>query len=557
MKRSSTLMCAVVLLMQSHGAYCVLWKKIPGINDAIACNIINNEVRYVHPDADDKPLPRGLYYLQNKSGNQTVATPMGNNLNPVFQITNDNVSNAPYVYSRTVLSKNPASGGYVYWQGAQGTDYVPTRFIDPSPALASWREQSNQALAAAASSGSSSSARIPQRQGQPQFAQQGGMLNRDQLFDNIMGISEDVFKQRCGVQPGVNQKPAIERARVAIGQQQRIYPRAQAITKGEWSQPTLDALRDNRAVQAVLQGMRNHKEGTGQIALLVYDPNNPGATDIRALHEKYPGAYFQIASNFNALEGGMGDYRKNLSDMNETPVQGEEAVMATMPAAIYRRYLLDPINLLQNLGNLFNLGRNRYGSPIIESERTGRNGEKQTLNAQNMGGMTVGVHRDIVVSSGYNDDGKMVRRKPNDPKDQKLKPAYNEELPVSGPNAITVSHIYVAAHDLKHYLNTPRYAEHAAIAKMILKADYEATILAATAYGAKELVLTMVGSSAFRNDPAWIIEALRGMLYFLAASNLNIYVVVRAADQQAQKSFENDMIEIINTIDTIRAVWNS
>jgi hypothetical protein len=506
------------------------WQNIPNTSDAVAYAIINNQVAYVHPDTLNVRLPRGLFFLRSKQ-NEIITTPTGKRLTPVFAIQNGVIGTTPYVYSFTVAKSNPNSGGYVYWQGNQGTDYVPGNFIDPERSMANWREGLNRTLAEQSSSSSSSNV---VQQTAPTTATVN-MLNRDMLFDDVMGISEDEFKSQAGVQPKTNIKPAVAAAQNVVARQQGVYPRANAVTEGRWSQVSVGTLQNGQRVQGLISKIARKQYGKGRISLLVHDNSNPRETDIRYLHERFHGAYFLIASNFNALEGGMGDYSNNLSGMNYHPVQGEEAAMATMPAAIYRRYLVEPINLLKDLTDTFDMGTNRYGSPIIVGVKR---------NAQlNESAFNIGLHENIIVSSGYNDN-KMINRG-----DGKMKPASNKQLPTQGNGVLRVSHIYAAAHDLSR---NEHDVHQQAIAKFVLKAVYKGTVLAAIERGARQLILTMIGASAFRNNPDWIVEAMRELEPLIAASDLDIYMVVRHQDPSVQARFLDDMQQVADDIQKLK-----
>lgn len=572
MKASLRLICFAGVLFQSYAYGIIQWQPVPGTGDSVAYEIINNQVRYVHPDNPGVSLPRGLFFLKSKE-NEFISRPKGN-LRPAYTISNGVVGTDPYVYSDFFLTQYPKSLGYVYWQTPkQGTEYAPSQFIDPSRATSAWRENLNTQLANTGSSSSMQQGRgvtninpsgriAPQpsnRQTTALATAREVSLKRDQLFDDVMGMSEYAFKEQVGFNRNTNQKPSIANARRVISQQQANYPRANAIMIGEYSQPTLGALKASPNIgiiggienpdvpggvqkTGVMGDVQQEMPGDSSINLIVHNPANPKETDIRYLHERFPGAYFLIASNFNALEGGMGDYSKNLSGMNYHPVQGEEAAMATMPATIYRRYLLEPINFLEKLNRVFTLGQNRFGSPII----TGVQPNARLNNQNALDNLSIGLHENIIVSSGYNDDNATIDRG-----DGKQKPAYNKQLSTEENKAIQVSHIYAAAHDLNRRQDDQ---EHIQIARRVLKAVYEATILAAIDRGAETLVLTMIGASAFKNNPDWIIEALRGMRYIIAASNLQIYMVVRG-EQAAQNKFAADMRTLIAEIEQIKEDW--
>lgn len=509
------------------------WRYVAEINDEVAYAVVNNKVIYIHPDVPRTPLPAGLFFLRSKE-NEYIATPAKVRRRAVYAINNGIIEPQPYVYSNSIETQNPASGGYIHWDSgrnrARNIIYNRgQRFVDPSRSISKWRERENNRLASGAGAGPSR--QQPQQPGvQAAQAIPVGMVGRNALFDNIMGISENEFKQRVGAS---GRKPDTAKARKEIDAQQGVFNRAHAIDDGDWSQPTLIQLRNSGYVKEVMNRARRGEKGQSSFNLLVHDRNNPKETDIRYLHEKFKDGFFLIASNANALEGAMGDYSKNLSGMNYHPVQGEEAAMATMPATIYRRYLLPPINLWQGLGDAFSIENDRFNTPRATGIKAG--GSWQNVE----GNFTIGIHQNIIVSSGYNDDGKMVPRI-NQP--HKYKPAYNKEMPTDGRNVTRVTHLFASAHNLKGHQSDKMHID--SIAPHILRAGYEAGILAAIDRGAKDLVLTMLGAGAFFNPAQWISDALNRMKDVIRASDLNVYIIVRHKDKQIQNSFEQDMRQL-------------
>jgi len=373
-----------------------------------------------------------------------------------------------------------------------------------------------------------------------------GMLDRYKLFDDIMGISEDHFKELVGASTG--QKPDIARAKKIITYQQSIYPRAQTITQGTWAQPTLEQLRI--CVHARLDHKISEPTQFGSLHIVVHDPQNPKKTHARALHEQFPNGYFQVASHFNALEDRMGNYAYNLSNMNDAPAHGEESVLATMPAAIYRRYIMEPINLLSSVEHIFNLGFDNDNTPLIKGLK-----KQGPITNIDMRHFSVGVHHNIAVTSGYNDDGKMITRE-NDPF-ARPKPAYNKWMPDAGNDAIVVNQIFTAAHDInpKNRHDIEITPEQSAIARAVIYATYQATILAAVDNGAKTLVLMMLRPEVFNNDPSWVAQAVSSMSDIIIASGLEVHMVIRHRRADVQETFINEMRDIIATIESDKKIY--
>lgn len=361
----------------------------------------------------------------------------------------------------------------------------------------------------------------------------GKLMDRTKLFDDIMGIPETLFQKQVGA---ISTKPDI--ASVNSWYDNKISELSKALTPfsqgklekirsvkiGTWTQPSLNELR-----QRVSKKLSSQRMLTGNLRLIIHDPKNPCESDIRYLHTRYPDAFFMLASNFNALEGGMGDYRVGHDHMNTGPVQGEEAVMATMGAGIFRRYFLPRINLLQNMNHLFNIDTT-YGTPII----IGLKNSTLKLTPQDMASLSIGIHSDIAVTSEYNPDNKMIHRS-----GQYHIPAYNLETPIIGPGSVRVSHIITSGHDLRNV--DPQSEEQQDIARAIIVASYEATLLAAIDGDAKKLVLTMLGAGAFNNNPMWIVEALNRLIPVIVLSDMDIYIVVRHSNAKVQQDVQQEL----------------
>lgn len=374
-----------------------------------------------------------------------------------------------------------------------------------------------------------------------------GMLDRNKLFDDVMGICEDEFRQLTGTPYG--QKPNIDRARKVIEQQQQRYPRAQSITQGNWAQPTLEQLR--LCVNARLKSKPIDPQKFGSLHLIIHDLQNLKKTHARALHEQFAHGYFQISSHFNALEERMGNYSFNLSSMNDAPAHGEESVLATIPAAIYRRYLLEPINLLSGLDNIFILDTDKNNTPIIKGLK-----KSLPITSYDMRNFCVGVHHRVIATSGYNDDNKMITRE-NDPFNRP-KPAYNKWMPDSGNDVVFVNQIFTAAHDInpKNRDDIIISQEQIDIAHAIIQATYEATILTAADNGAKDLVLMMLRPEVFNNDPMWIVKAIDMMSDIIIASGMRVHMVIRHRVPEVQQAFINGMQTIIDNIESKKITYS-
>lgn len=256
-------------------------------------------------------------------------------------------------------------------------------------------------------------------------------------------------------------------------------------------------------------------------------------TDIRYLQEANPGAVFQLASTFAALEGGMGKADTMLESMQHAPVQGENASLGTMGGTIVRKYAFhskENINLLKSLKD--KLMVNDIG--LITSI-------KKQLTEDDVDKVRLGLHWNVMVTSGYYppyirlddnlkknisvslSDAEKIKVKNSNKSlgadiDNRIKYLFNNKLvrkdrnPIFVYNSvlkkeIRVDQVLTAALNLnsKTYPTTEFDKQ---TAKILLKAAYLGTVLAAAARGTKKLFLTLVGAGAFKNDLNWIVEAL-------------------------------------------------
>lgn len=291
-------------------------------------------------------------------------------------------------------------------------------------------------------------------------------------------------------------------------------------------------------------------------------------TDIRYLQASNPGAAFQLASNFDCLEGDVA--KSGLEGMNKRPVQGENAVSCTMGAGILRAYFVKPEkrDLLSGLSNKFD--KNNHGLVRIDG----------ALSIDDIKNISVGVHKNVVVTSGYyapfirtqEDDltgiGGIIRKGDNYPKSTNALALSNKKIPhdrieflfknkiasadrnpvyafngAIEEDSLLVHQIFAASfnlHDMyaengKPVTRKDRFVDGISQkegkqqqknAQIVLKAMYKGTVLSAALLGCKKLFLTLVGAGAFYNEVAWIMEALHDELILESIRYTGIEVVL-------------------------------
>ncbi|HBL98959.1 TPA: hypothetical protein DDZ86_04950 [Candidatus Dependentiae bacterium] len=294
-------------------------------------------------------------------------------------------------------------------------------------------------------------------------------------------------------------------------------------------------------------------------------------TDVAYLQEHNPGALFQIASTFNALEGGMGNdgcgYGRRLEEMQFTPTQGESAALASMGAAIIRKYCLQPINFLNGLVK---------GKKVVMNKKSGRDGlvweVKKSLDSSDIEAIEVGIHSDVAVTSGYygcfskylngafsigNPDIKdriaFLKDRNIVKKDREPFFVFNTRIDLSNPNTlIRVDQLFTAA--LKVEKNGSRGLDEKN-ARIVLEAAYQGTMYAAALraierssagvlVGRQKVFLTLVGAGAFGNEVSWIVDIFKKPWFegLIKEFGLEVYLVIYPSPRPDRKMNLNDLL---------------
>lgn len=235
-------------------------------------------------------------------------------------------------------------------------------------------------------------------------------------------------------------------------------------------------------------------------------------------------AVFQVASNFNCLEGAGPD----LTNYTHARAQGELAAISALPGTIMRRYGLGPIDLLSNLPQVAFRLRGVGVSKHLDFTRTATRAiaEAATFNYMRV---KVGIHFETDVTFGLVKAGARgaVRH-------HTTCRHYGDN---DGRNQ-NIMQIYTSAVNL--HLNAPRhftpaeYANIETISQKMLKASYEGTLLAAALHGEQpeednkqqEVFLTLMGCGAFDNKLEWVADALEDLVDDIQELNLKVTLLV-------------------------------
>jgi hypothetical protein len=307
-----------------------------------------------------------------------------------------------------------------------------------------------------------------------------------------------------------------------------------------------------KEVYAQLKDIRNN-EGTLTIIdgyQRIADGEEPETVfrdmDTRALLEDPANAdaVVHIASNLDGLEGGMAKKDAMITTMQLMPTQGEEASLASMGAAIVRKYLAPSYNMIQPWVN------KKYVT--VDEGRVSKIMKAPMRN--DVLDLTVIVHSNVMVTSGFAQGygGYKYREQKTGKEvfadlfpgfiDMRMRDAkgcengqrvyimdrvglvkegrdplylYNRSKPglsntLHNPRH-TVTQIFTAALDLDPWRISGKYANDDTskmVARTLTTGMYVATILEAIRRDKKKLYLTLVGAGSFKNPLSWISDAL-------------------------------------------------
>ena len=320
---------------------------------------------------------------------------------------------------------------------------------------------------------------------------------RQNFFEDVVGLSEDLFRQY---------PERIKEARPEPGKLKNLRT-GEVFDSGRFTLKTLGELRaqDRPSVQKDIAGTFH----------LLYSRDDPSQLDIGHLQSlpTFQNALFQVASNFNALEL-MGPYDKRamtqLSAYILDQTQGPYASISAAPGLIARHYYA-----FEKQGMSPETWSQQYDGPQLEMLRETplrvRNGyvmlEEESLEQPALPeDMAVLVHRNIEVTFGQSRDHEHRRL------------ANKTQL---------IDQVFTATLDLgsrqRHFLESaPK--EVTSLGKALLRAAYEATLLAAIQGGNRKVVLTLIGGGVFCNPSSWIVEAIEDLLPLIVESGLTVYL---------------------------------
>lgn len=264
-------------------------------------------------------------------------------------------------------------------------------------------------------------------------------------------------------------------------------------------------------------------------------------TDIGALQASPENkhAVFQIASRFHCLEGGCENrYNQFISGnamgiIGSHAVQGEEAAISAAPGLIWRMYYQEQADIVKTLGlTITDGGMITYSDATNQAKmeeikttlKIGPTGNERIhwhdpdINAL-VEQCAVGVHIDVQVTSGLSNSTwhTIEKRKHNK----------NDSNTLCDDPTQLITQVFCASLDLGTHsrFSTNDPVVNTACCRLLLKANYEATLLAAVAHRKKKVFLTLLGGGAFKNKKEWIIDAIKTSEDLILRHNLDVTLV--------------------------------
>lgn len=291
-----------------------------------------------------------------------------------------------------------------------------------------------------------------------------------------------------------------------------------------------------------LRAKKTKERGGSLNVILAYGPKAEEKVDIGGLQaslgmesqKRGKRLTVQVASNANCLETTSSyDTPTTITRYINDPTQGPAAAISAAPGTIWRHYFIfkDGIHTQDAYGTsqAWRQGRDFAGNnhrqlcifkelfdqayqelgvmvPVhngypllpLNSQKTE---QLAHVIAKHHDLLKIGVHTDITVTHG-------------------LRQGNNHQL-LAAQERPLINQVFCTAIDLNG-TNDGTNPEAQKIAKTILQAQIEATILAAMQNNSDTLLLTMLGCGVFGNDPLWIIEALEKLQDLITTSGMRI-----------------------------------
>lgn len=264
------------------------------------------------------------------------------------------------------------------------------------------------------------------------------------------------------------------------------------------------------------------QSGTGRLSIIV------GNVCSLQAHPANSDAVFQVASNYNAIESQSEKALTLLENYLYDPTQGPFASISAMPALIWRHYF-SMNGHAQQENNMINLlARTPLGIHVV-------GGYLQLPQSEALAALVtsadtwydelcIGMHRDVWVTHWAERASQYT-----------IGNIHRLPAPYHSVNQVFFAAIDFALLNAQHKHDPQAHQ----LARLILKAAYEGTLIAAAAYGKHKVFLTMVGCGVFENDANWIAPILLDNMPFIKQYGLDVYLVLGSPHELKKFSSAN------------------
>ncbi len=247
----------------------------------------------------------------------------------------------------------------------------------------------------------------------------------------------------------------------------------------------------SRALAAKAQGSRR----APQQRLWIFDGASP-ATDIGALQATAaPGSLFQVASQFNCLES-PGAFLSPVRNYLTDPTQGPRASISAFPATLLRHYAAPSPSggrftqqsegaQLDLLADVCDAGVAKVHSGYLRSSDIADVPAFARALERRFESIAVGVHDGAEVVLGYDWLGG-----------------------VAGAPHRTIAQVLTSTVAGGMYGDAAADADGTTVCRMLLRAAYLGTLMAAAALGKRRVALTLIGGGVFGNPLPLIWESI-------------------------------------------------
>lgn len=381
-------------------------------------------------------------------------------------------------------------------------------------------------------------------------------------FAYVMGITEKEFK---AINPQEQQQICDQKNHTIINTKT-----GQSFACGQFEASAVKALREQFVSQCpqgsmqfnVIEGYDKPWENWFRYAVDI------GSLQANADNKR---ALFQVASNFNALEGDGNPQSGIMSYLSPALyVQGEAAALSAMPGLMYRMYFIAQSE------RIFTKNENTINTTPTVSVQFGQL-ERQINFLQTFDGETAPVPY-ITVTNGYIDlshvafgwqgAGKMTDKMLKNYTDaiqvgvhkniqviSGLGPQKNE-LPIYKAIKITnddqiIHQVFTATANLAGR-NQNTFER---LARMLLNAAYQGTLYAASKVQTNKVFLTLIGGGVFNNKLSWIIDALEQAVKRVSNKKLTITLVIYHSQSYNKTEWNDAENRLLQLVTNTKGTW--